>query len=134
MATGGVGLAFQWTSLAPDLAQEIPQSYKVGFGGLQSALRALPTTTVLEDASGLLDDRSAILGAAVEHGRQLTLAHDDVLLAAHSGVAEQLLDIKEPTGHAVDGVLAVTGPKQGAHDGDLGEANGQHTGVVVDGE
>ena len=97
-------------------------------------MRALSTTAVLEDASSFLDDRSAIFRAAVEHGRQLTLTHDDVLLATHPGVAEQLLNIEQPTRHTVDGVLAVTGPEQGSHDGDLGEADGQHPGVVVDGE
>ena len=43
---------------------------------------------------------AAVLGAGVEHGVDLALADDDVLLAADAGVGEQLLDVEQPARHA----------------------------------
>ena len=40
-------------------------------------------------------------------GVELSLADDDVLLAADAGVGQQLLDVEEATGHAVDLVLGL---------------------------
>ena len=62
---------------------------------------------VLEDAGGLLDDQPPVLGPGVEHGVDLALDDDHVLLAADAGVGQQLLDVEQPARHAVDGVLAV---------------------------
>ena len=80
---------------------------------------------ILEDAGGFLDDRPTILGAGVEHGVDLALADDDVLLAADAGVGEQLLDVEQAARHVVDGVLAVAAAEQRALDGDLGELDRQ---------
>ena len=51
---------------------------------------------VLQDAGGLLDDEAPLLGLGVEHGVDLALADDHVLLAADAGVGEQLLDVEQP--------------------------------------
>ena len=63
----------------------------------------------------------ALLGPGVEHGVDLALADDHVLLAADAAVGQQLLDVEQPARHAVDGVLAVAGAEQRAGDRDLGE-------------
>ena len=76
----------------------------------------------------------ALLGPGVEHGVDLALADDHVLLAADAGVGQQLLDVEQPARHAVDGVLAVAGAEQRAGDRDLGELDRQQPGGVVDGE
>ena len=65
-------------------------------------------------------------GPGVEHGVELALRHDDVLLAAHAAVGQQLLHVEQPAGHAVDGVLALArAAEQRAGDGDLGEPDGE---------
>jgi hypothetical protein len=89
-----------------------PAGGQVGLGGGEAALGLLLALAVLEDAGGLLDDEAALLGAGVEHGVDLALADDDVLLAADAGVGEQLLDVEQAARHAVDGVLAVAGAEQ----------------------
>ena len=76
----------------------------------------------------------ALLGAGVEHGVDLALADDHVLLAADAGVGQQLLHVEQAARHAVDGVLAVAGAEQRAADRHLGELDGQQAGRVVDGE
>ena len=74
---------------------------------------------------GFLDDRPAILGAGVEHGVELALADDHVLLAADARVREQLLDVEQAARGAVDHVLRLAGPEQRAGDRDLGELDRQ---------
>ena len=105
---------------------------RLRLGGLQPALGLLLALAELEDAGRLLDDRPPVLGPGVEDGVDLPLADDDVLLAADAGVGEQLLDVEQAAGHAVDGVLALARPEQDAADRDLGELDRQEAGRVVD--
>ena len=78
--------------------------------------------------------RPPVLRAGVEHGVDLALADDHVLLAADARVAEELLDVEQAAGDAVDGVLAVARAPEGAGQGDLGELDRQQAGGVVDGQ
>ena len=108
VAAGGLGLAFEGPQLAAHLAEQVLEPDQAGLGRLQPALGLLPAAAELEHARRLLDDQPAVLGPGVEHGVELALGDDDVLLAADPGVGQQLLDVEQPAGHAVDGVLAVT--------------------------
>ena len=134
MALGRLGLPFERAQLAADLAEQVLHAQQVGLGGVEPALGLLLALAELEHAGGLLDDRPAILGPGVEHGVDLALADDDVLLAADAGVGQQLLDVEQAARHAVDGVLAVAAAEQRAPDGDLGELDRQDAGGVVDRE
>jgi hypothetical protein len=134
VAAGGLGLALERPQGAAHLPEEVAEAEEVGLGGGQAALGPLLAAAVLEDAGGLLDDGPAVLGAGVEHGIELALAHDHVLRAAHPRVGEQLLHVEQATGHPVDGVLAVPGAEEGAGDGDLGGVDGQQPRAVVDGQ
>ena len=82
---------------------------QVGLHGVELAERLLLALAVLEDAGGLLDEGPAVLGAGVQDGVELALADDDVHLAADAGVGQQLLDVEQAAGVAVDGVLALAG-------------------------
>ncbi len=134
VAAGGVRLLLERRQAAADLAEEVVQPQQVALGGLEPALGPLPALAVLEDTGGLLDHRPAVLGAGREDRVELALAHDDVLLAADSGVGEQLLDVEEPAGGAVDGVLGVPVAKERPGDRDLGELDREQVGAVVDRE
>ena len=114
MAAGGLGLALERPQLAANLAQQVLHAQQAGLGGVEAALGLLLAPAVLEHAGGLLDDRPAILRTGVQHGVDLALADDDVLLAADAGVAEQLLHVEQAAGDAVDRVLALAGAEQGA--------------------
>ena len=122
VAAGRVGLALEGAQLAADLADQVLEAHQAGLGRLQPALGFLPAPAVLEDPGRLLDDQAAVLRSGVEHGVELALGDDDVLLAAHAGVGQQLLDVEQAARHRVDGVLAVAGAKQGPGDRHLGEA------------
>src|SRR5690606_2143930 len=88
---------------------------------------------VLEDAGGLLDEPAALLGGGPQHGVELALADDDVHLPADAGVGQQLLDVEQPAGRAVDGVVGATVAEHRPRDGDLAVVDGQRAVAVVDG-
>ena len=134
VGAGGGGLALQRADLAPHLAHQVAQALEVLGRAGQPALGPLAATSVLEDAGRLLDDGPAVLGPGVEHGVQLALADDHVLLAPDAGVREQLLDVEQAAGRPVDGVLAVARAEERAGDGHLGQVDGELPRGVVDGQ
>ncbi len=134
VAAGGVGLAFQRSQLAPHLAQEIREPEQVALGRFEAALRLLLALAELEDAGRLFDDRPAILRARIQHGVELTLADDHVLLTADAGVGEEILDVEQPAGNTVHHVLGLTGAEEHPRDRHLGELDRQQPCAVVDRE
>ena len=97
-----VGLALQRRELTAHLAQQIVEPQEVALGRLEPTFGALVPLAELEDAGGLLHDRVPVLGVGIEHRVELTLSHDHVLLTADAGVRQQLLDVEQPAGRAVD--------------------------------
>ncbi len=134
MGPGGGSLAFERADLAPHLPHQVTEPLEVLGRGGQPAFGSLTPAAMLEDAGGLLDDGPAILGPGVEHGIELALTDDHVLLAAHARVREQLGDVQQPAGGTVDGVLRVTAAKEGPGDGHLGQVDRELARRVVDGE
>jgi hypothetical protein len=101
---------------------------------IDSSLRSARALAVLEDAGRLLDEATALLGRRAQHRVELALADDDVHLAADPAVGQQLLDVEEPAGGAVDGVLRAATAEHRPRDGDLGVVDRQGAVGVVDGE
>jgi hypothetical protein len=127
-------LALERSQLPAHLAQQIGEAEEVALGRLEPALGLLAALPELEDAGGLFDDRPSLLGSRVQHGVELTLPDDHVLLATDAGVGEQLLDVEQPARCAVDHVLGVARAEERAGDRHLGELDRQQPGAVVDRE
>ncbi len=134
MRPGRRGLAFEGPDLAAHFPQQVAQTVEILLRGGQAAFGPLAPTAVFEDPGRFLDHGAAILGPGVEDGSELALAHDHVLLTSHPRVRQQLLDVEQATGLAVDGVLALTRSEQRPGDGDLRQTAGESSGAVVDGE
>src|SRR5210317_677159 len=81
---GGLRLSLERSQLTTYLAHQILQPEEVRLGRVESALGLLLPLPEFQDSGGFLDDRAAVLRACVQHGVDLPLAHDDVLLATHS--------------------------------------------------
>ncbi len=131
---GDLGLPAQRLELTAQLGDEVLDTVQVGLHGVQLPQRLLLALAVLQDAGGLLDERPAVLRAGVQHLVELALADDDVHLAADAGVRQQLLDVEQAAGVAVDGVLALAAPEHQAADRDLGVVDREGPVGVVDGE
>ena len=134
VAARRVGLTLQRRELAAHLAEEVVEPKQVAFGALQPALGPLAPLPELQDPGGFLDDAATVFGPRVEHRVELTLPDDHVLLPADPGVGEQVLDVEQPAGRAVELVLGVTLAEQRAGDRDLGELDREQRGRVVDRE
>lgn len=132
--TRRVGLTLEGPQLPAHLPQQVLQTGEAPLGGEEPPLAALLALAVGEDAGRLLDDEASVLGTGVEDGVDLALGHDHVLLATDARRAEQILDVEEPAGDVVDGVLAVPGAEERAGDGHLTELHRQHPRAVVERE
>jgi len=106
--------------LAAHLTNEVAQSFEVLLGCRETSLGALLAASVLQDTGRLLDDRATILRGGIKDGVELALADDHVLLTPDTGVAQELLDVEQATGGAIDGVFGVTVSKERSRDRDLG--------------
>ena len=87
---------------------------------------------MFEDTGGLFDEAAPLLGRGRQDRVELALANNDVHLAAHARVRQQLLNVQEPHGRAVDGILRAATAKQGAADRHLGILDVEQTVGVVD--
>ncbi|CAB4827572.1 unannotated protein [freshwater metagenome] len=134
MTSCGFRLALERAQLPPDLAQEVLYPQEVALRRVEAALGLFLATAELQDPCRFLDDRPTLLRAGVQHGVDLALTHDDVLLATDAGVAEQFLDIEQAAGNPIDRVFALARAEQRAADADLAELHGEHPIGVVDGE
>ena len=132
MSASGIGLAFERLELPTNLAKQVLQAHKVGLGRLEAPLTLFLAPTIFEHPRRFLDDRTAIFGPGIEHCVDLSLGHDDVLLTTHTAVAQQLLDVEQTAGNAVDLILAVAGTEQASGDRDLFELDRDQPGRVVE--
>ncbi len=133
-AAGDLGLLAERAELAPDLGGEVADAGEVGLHRVELAERLLLALAVLEDAGGLLDEAAPVLGRRVQHLVELALPDDDVHLPADAGVRQQLLDVEQPGGGAVDRVLRAAGAEHRPRDRDLGVLDRQRAVGVVDGQ
>ena len=132
MASGGLGLAFERAQLSTHFANEVLDAEEVRLGAVETALGLLFPFAVLEDSRCFFDDRAAVFGTGIQHGIDLALADDHVLLTSDAGVGEKFLNVEQATFDTVDGVFAFTRSKERSSDGDLGEFDRQETCRVVE--
>ncbi len=105
VAAGGIGLALERTQLAAHLAEEILERSRLRLGGGEATLGSSPCgggTRATPAASSMIS--TAILGPGVEHRVDLALADDRRAAGGRRRSREELLDVEEAAGHAVDGV------------------------------
>ena len=91
---------------------------------LQLPLRLLLPVAELGDAGGLLEDLPPLPALGGEDLIDLALADDGVALPAHAGVQEQLRQVLQPDGLAVDVVFAFAAAVIAAGDGHLALLHG----------
>ncbi len=127
-------LPAQRLELAAQLGRQVGEPGQVGLHRVELAERLLLALAVLEDARGLLDVCPAVLRLGLQHRVELALPDDHVHLAADAGVGEQLLDVEEAAGRAVDLVLARAVAEHPPGDRDLGVLDRQGAVGVVDRE
>ena len=94
--------------------------------------RTLLAALMLGDAGGLLNEGTALLGAALQNRIELALADDGMRILAQSRIVQDVLDVHQAARARVDEVLAFARAVHTAGDGDLVKVDGQHMIRVVE--
>ncbi len=114
------------------LAQQVVEPRQVRFGVRQLAQRTFLALAVLEDARSLFDERAVAAGIGPQNRVQPPLPDDHVHLLPEPGVAQQLLDVEQTAGRAVDRVFGTPVAEDGAADRHLAVVDVQRVVGVVD--
>ena len=112
-------LALQRAALLLDLEHDVVDARQVLLRRLELQLRGAPARLVLRDAGGFLDQLAPIGRARAEDQADLALLDDRVGLRAEPGVHQQVVDVAQPAGLAVDQVFALARAVQPPRDLDL---------------
>ena len=104
------------TQLAANLCREVLHSRHIALHRIELAKRLLFAAAMLENARGLLDEIPTLFGGSAKNSIELSLTHNDVHLAAKARIREEILDIEQTAGRAIDRVLGAAGTEQGATD------------------
>ena len=84
------------------------------------------------DAGGLLNEGTALLGAALQNGIELALADDGMRILAQSRIVQDILDVHQAARARIDEVLTLTRTIHAAGDGHLVKVDGQHMVRIVE--
>ena len=132
--TSAACLALERLELTIDLSRDIVHALELGIHVLELASRTLLALLVLEDACGLLDEQTSILGTSTQHVLQRTLRDDRVRITTKTGIVENVEHVHEARWRAIDEVLALTATIHAARDDDLVKVERQCAVGVVEHE
>ena len=124
-------LPLQRPTLFLHLVHDVVDAREILLRCFELELRGATTALVLRDARGFFDELTAIGRAGAQNLADLSLLDDGVGLHAESGIHQEVLDVPQPAGRAVDQVFALTGAVQAAHQLDVAD---DQRNVILDGE
>ena len=131
---GTAGLALEGLELAVDLCGDVVDAFELCVHVTELLGSALLALLVLEDARSLLHQHAAVLRARLQQRLQGALGDDGVGVAAQAGIVEDVEDVHQAAGAAVDEVLAVAAAVHAAGDDDLVEVERERAVAVVEHE
>ncbi len=128
------GLLLERLQVLVDLKEQVAYAVEVGVGALELAQRLFFAHPELADTRRLLKQVAARVVLVVEQVVDHLELDDGVAVRGNAGVHEQVGDVFEPTGDAVELVLAVARAVVAAGNGYLRVFGGQQVAGVVEGE
>ena len=126
-----LGLLAQGLDLKLQLIDLVVDAQEVFLRAGELALRLLLAVAVARDAGRFLKDLAAFVALAGNDLGDAALPDDRVPVAAEAGVHEQLVDIAQAAGLAVDIIFALSAAVIAAGDHDLGVLGVEDAGAVV---
>ena len=124
VAAGLGRLALERIGLAGNLLQNVVHPRQILLSAFQLGLGETLTRFELGDAGGFFNDAAAVLGLGAEDLADAALLDDGVAFRTQAGAHEQVLNVAQAGGTAVDEVFAFAGTEQAAGDGDFGVVRG----------
>src|SRR5690606_26709662 len=89
-----------------EFLDDVGQAEEILLHLLQSTRRLLAFDAEAADASGFLEDQSTLLGRRLQDGVDLALLDDAVGAIRHADVGQQVANVAQSAGLAIDEVLA----------------------------
>ena len=126
-----LGLLAQRLDLQLQLIDLIVDAQEVFLRAGELALRLLLAVAVARDAGRFLKDLAALVALAGDDLGDAALPDDRVPVTAEAGVHEQLVDVAQAAGLAVDIIFALAAAVIAAGDHDLGVLSVEDAGAVV---
>ena len=133
-AAGFGGLALAGAHLAFEFCEDVVDAEEIGFGVFEFAEGLAFFGFAFGDAGGFLEDLAAVFGFGAEEHVDFALLHDAVGAATDAGVHEELVDVLEAAGVAVEFVFAFAVAEDAAGDADLIEGDAEVFFAVVEDE
>ncbi len=112
-------LALQRIHLPPDLFQNVEHARQILFRAFQLGFRQPFLGFEFADPRGFFDDRAAVLRLVAEDLPDASLLDDGVAFRAQARADEEILDVAQTRGPAVDQVFAFARPEQPPRDGNF---------------
>ena len=119
VALGLGGLPLERIHLAGDFFQDVEDARQILLGAFQLGFGQALAVLELGDAGGLFDHGAAVLRLGAEDLADAPLLDDGVAFRAEARAHEDVLDVAQAGGVAVDQVFAFARPVQAAGDGDF---------------
>ena len=132
VGAGLLRLALERAELTAHLSRHIAHTGECGVHGGQLAFAFRLALLVLEHASGLLDERAAVLRLGLQDGVQAALADDRMRAGAQTGIVQDVEHVHAARNAAVDEILAFAASIHAARDGNLVEVDRQLAVGVVE--
>ena len=132
VALGAAALAGQRADLGGHLADQIVQALQVDRRLLQAALGGAAPVAVQPDAGRFLEEFAPVVGTVGEQGVDHLALDHDAGVRTEPRAAQQIVNVPQPAGRAVEQVVALTRPRQAPGDHDLAEGNGEAAVGVVE--
>ena len=117
-----------------EFVQNVAHAVQVRLRRFEFPHRLALLDTVLLDARRLLEKLAPVFGTGGQHGINLALTDESVGSLADACIQEELDDVFEAAGRAVEQVLALAGAVDAARDRDFGELYRERAVGVVDRE
>ena len=127
-----IDLTLQRPQLTGDLLIDVAGTGQVFVHRLDLFERTLLATLVLGDTGGLLNEGTALLGAALQNGIELALADDGMRILAQSRIVQDILDVHQAARARIDEVLTLTRTIHAAGDSHLVKVDGKHMVRVIE--
>ena len=119
---------------ALDLAKDVAEAQEVLLGALELAFGLAALGLVLGDAGGLFEDHAPFLRVGLQEDVDLALLDKAVGIEADAGIHEELADVAQAAGLAVEEILRLAAAVQAPADFDLGGVDGQQAAGIIERE
>ena len=130
VALGALALARERTHLALHLGDQVVEALQVDRRLLEAALGGAAAIAIEPDAGRFLEQLATIVGTVGEQRVDHLALDDDAGVGAEAGAAQQVGDVAQPAGRAVQEVVALARAREAPRDDDFLERDREHAVVV----